>query len=122
MEKGKRALRFGVHVSVQGGFEKVVQRAANTGCEAFQVFVKSPRAWAARDLSDGEVTAFREQLDALGLGPVVAHASYLLNLASNDRSLWNRSVRTAIVEAQRAERLGACCLVLHLLTFFLCLF
>jgi deoxyribonuclease-4 len=78
-----------------------------------QVFTKSNRQWRARDLSDGEVEAFKANLKSTGIGPVVAHDCYLVNLAAPRASLWKKSVSAFREEMDRAERLGIPYLVTH---------
>src|SRR5205807_5986829 len=71
------------------------------------------RSWRARELTDAEVQTFQETLRASRLRLLLAHDSYLINLASPDEALYRRSVEAFIVELQRAERLGLCYLVTH---------
>ena len=106
-------MRVGVHVSIAGGIDRAAERAARIGCEAFQVFVKSNRQWAARALEEGEADRFRRRCDEHGLGPAFAHASYLLNLASTDDALRERSRATCALELERCGLLGLEGLVLH---------
>jgi len=105
--------RFGCHVSVAGGVSLAVERARYTGCDAFQVFTRNASQWAPKALDPAEVRAFRERLDASGLGPVVSHGSYLVNLASTDAALRARSSEAFGDELDRAEALGLDGVVLH---------
>ena len=90
-----------------------MDRAALHGCEALQIFTKSAGQWRARVLPDDEVRAFRRRLHETGIGPAVAHASYLINLAAPDAALWTRSVEALGEELDRAETLGLLGVVLH---------
>ncbi len=83
------------------------------GCSTLQVFVKPNRAWAMRSLTKEEVESFKEKRARHDIQPVLGHASYLLNLASPDDSLWTRSCETLIAELRRCETLGLPGLVLH---------
>lgn len=105
--------RIGAHMSIAGGLIRAVERAEISGCETFQIFTKSSNQWRARPLAAVEVDAFRTRLDASGLSPVVAHASYLINVASPDASLRRRSVTALEEELARVETLGLDGLVLH---------
>ena len=87
-------MRLGAHVSIAGGIDRAMERAEAGGFEALQIFTKSNQQWAARPLRDAEVRAFIAHRRRLQIGPVVAHASYLINLASPEAALWNRSQRS----------------------------
>lgn len=106
-------LKLGGHESIAGGIYKAFDRAQSVGCEVVQVFVKPNRAWAAPTITDDHVALFRSRHDETGICPVVAHTSYLLNLASPKDSLWRKSRDTLIVEMERCEALGIPWLVLH---------
>lgn len=105
--------RFGAHVSVAGGISRSVARAVNTGCDAFQIFTRNANQWRPAVLPRAEIDAFRRALDASGLGPVVSHASYLINLASTDPALRAASRAALADEIDRAEALGLLGVVLH---------
>jgi len=100
-------------MSIAGGVDKAPLRGREVGCDAIQVFTKSNRQWRARPLDDDEVAAFRANLTATAMGPVVAHDSYLLNLAAPAAAIWKRSVAAFQEELERAERLGIPYLVTH---------
>jgi deoxyribonuclease IV len=105
--------RFGTHMSVAGGLENAFQAGVDAGCDCLQIFVKNQRQWQAASLTDEQITRYREAAHATGLAPVVAHASYLLNLASPDASNRERSVRAMIDELERCEALGVSALIFH---------
>ena len=93
-------------MSIAGGMPRAVERAQDVGATALQVFVKSNRQWRARELADAEVGAFREVVAAAGLDrALLAHASYLINLASGVRALRERSLRALGIELDRCARL-----------------
>jgi deoxyribonuclease-4 len=105
--------RFGAHLSIAGGVSQAACRARDLGCDCLQIFVKPPQQWRLQDLDEEEIARFREAVGDAGLEPVVAHASYLLNVASPDAALWERSVACLLTEWDRAEALGLAGLVLH---------
>ena len=78
-----------------------------------QIFVKSNRQWAMRRLRRGEAARFRDGCARHGIHPVLAHASYLVNLASGDAELRVRSWRACRAELRRCQRLGIAGLVVH---------
>lgn len=103
---------LGAHVSVSGGAEKAVARAADLRCDAFQIFVKSPNRWSNRPRPEAESATFREARRQAAL-PVVAHAGYLINLASPKPEVVEKSRGALADELRRCAALGVPGLVLH---------
>lgn len=106
-------MRLGAHESIAGGLDKALVRGQQVGCETIQLFVKSNRQWRAKPLTDDDVQRFQTRQAEVGIQPIVAHASYLLNLAAQDDDLWARSRDTLLLELERCERLEIPYLVLH---------
>jgi deoxyribonuclease-4 len=104
---------LGAHLSIAGGIPKAVERAEAAGCEALQIFTKSVGQWKARVLDDSEVAQFRDAVSRSRLQAVVAHASYLSNLASPNPVLRDQSLAALGEELDRSERLGLLGLVMH---------
>jgi deoxyribonuclease IV len=100
-------------MSIAGGLDLSIERGAAIGCTAIQLFNKSNNQWAARPLGDAEVERFRSARTRAGIGPVVAHDSYLINLCSPDDALYARSIGAVVEEMERCRRLGVECLVVH---------
>ncbi len=106
--------RIGAHMSIAGGMPQAVVRAQAVGATALQVFVKASNQWAARPFATGEVEAFRDASRRAGLDRhTLAHASYLINLASPDETLWEKSVAAFRLELDRCTLLGIPWLVVH---------
>jgi deoxyribonuclease-4 len=105
--------RFGAHLSIAGGVERAVERACAIRADCLQLFVKPPQQWRFQPLHDKDAERFRSSAAGAGLSPLVGHASYLVNLASPDEALWEKSVACLLAEWDRAERLGLAYLVLH---------
>lgn len=106
-------LRLGAHMSIAGGFDKAVERAKAVDADALQIFTKNQNQWRARPIADDEVTRFKAALEETGIGPVVAHDSYLINLASPKDELWEKSIAAFREELERCELLGIPFLVTH---------
>lgn len=104
---------LGAHVSVAGGLATSIERATVLGCTAIQVFVKNANQWRGRDLGEDEAQAFRAAHAASGVGPLTAHASYLINLCATDPALLARSREALADELVRCDRLGVEGLVVH---------
>ena len=100
-------------MSIAGGLDQAPLRGRQVGCDTIQVFTKSNRQWQARPLTHPEVEAFKANLEATGIGPVVAHDCYLVNLAAPRGPLWKKSVAAFRMELERAGRLGIPYLVTH---------
>jgi deoxyribonuclease-4 len=99
-------------MSIAGGIHRAVERAREVRCRAVQIFTRSNVQWACRPLGEEESGLWRAAIAASGLVPLV-HDSYLINLASPDRALFERSRRAFLEEVQRADRLGIGLLVFH---------
>jgi deoxyribonuclease-4 len=100
-------------MSVAGGLPFAIARAQLHGCETLQIFSKNASQWRARPLPPTEISAFREAAKATGISPIVAHASYLINLATTSEILRAQSIAALGEEVDRAEALGLLGVVLH---------
>ncbi|MCW2955261.1 MAG: deoxyribonuclease [Thermoleophilia bacterium] len=103
---------FGAHLSSSGGIHKAVERAVDIGADAVQVFVQSPRAWKPTVHPAENIEKFRE-LREHHLQGAVAHAIYLINVASDDDELWEKSA-TALDHTMRlGAELGLDAVIFH---------
>ncbi len=105
--------RIGVHLGTAGGCWTAVQRAVEAGANTFQIFSSSPRTWKAGPVKPEDARKMREGLAANDIGPLVIHASYLINLCSQTESVRANSTNAFRDEVDRALALGATYLVLH---------
>jgi len=105
--------RLGAHMSISGGVDLAIQRGHSVGCEAIQIFTKSSNQWRAAPLTEEVVESFHANQRDTGIGPVVGHTAYLINLASPDPALWQKSVDAFVEEMERAQRMGLPYLVTH---------
>jgi len=104
---------FGAHESVTGGLHLAFERAKTDGCAATQIFTKSSGMWREPTLTDEQVALFRAAHAASGAMPVMAHTSYLINLATDDPELLVRSKDALVAEVARSSALGIPYVVLH---------
>ncbi|MFY9140506.1 MAG: deoxyribonuclease IV [Thermacetogeniaceae bacterium] len=104
---------FGAHMSIAGGLDQAVWRGQKAGCDTIQLFVKNANRWKAKDLTEKDISDFQQALRETGIEPVVAHNSYLINLASPDEDLWLKSLEAMVVEVERCSSLGIPYLVMH---------
>jgi len=100
-------------MSIAGGLGRAIERGEAAGCETIQIFTKSANQWRARHLGDDEIAAFTHAAASSPLSPIVAHGSYLINLASPVPELLERSRTAFLAEMLRAEALGIPLLVIH---------
>jgi deoxyribonuclease-4 len=104
---------LGAHLPTSKGFLAALQHAQQLRCDCLQIFSKSPRQWNAAPLDEAKATAFREAWSTAGFSPLVAHDSYLINLAAPDDAIREKSVAAMIDEVLRADLLGCDYLVTH---------
>lgn len=105
--------KFGVHTSIAGGLHNALLEGKRLRCDCVQIFVKNQRQWHAPALTDEQVGLWRETWKANPCGPVVAHGTYLVNLAAKDRTIRRRSVTAFADEVKRAAVLGVMGVVTH---------
>lgn len=113
MKPSKVAQKFGAHLSVAGGLHLAFDEAEQIGCDCLQIFVKNQRQWVARPITDEQARLFKDAQRKSGVSPVVAHASYLLNLASPEKANRDKSRDALIDELHRCEALGIEDLIIH---------
>ncbi len=104
---------LGAHMSIAGGVSRAVDRGEAVGCDAIQIFTASGNRWAGKPIDGADRERFAQRLAETGIGPVLAHGSYLINLASPDRTLRRRSIRALREEMARCAVLGVPALVIH---------
>jgi deoxyribonuclease IV len=106
-------LLAGAHMSIAGGIHRSFERGLIAGCRTIQIFLKNSNQWKAKLLTDLDRALFKDAQKQSGIKPVVAHDSYLINLASPDKSLRKKSIVAFSEEMKRANCLGIPYLVLH---------
>jgi deoxyribonuclease-4 len=100
-------------MSIAGGVDLAPLRGRQVGCRTIQLFTKSSNQWRARSLPHEEIDRFHANLQAAAIAPAVAHGAYLINLASTDPALRQKSMAACLEELERAEVLGIPYLVIH---------
>src|SRR6202790_2833429 len=109
------SLRIGIHASIAGNYLNALESARKLGCNALQIFSSSPRMWQGGParIPEADAAAFRARRAELGLGPLVIHANYLINLAAAQPMLRTRSIQAFHEELVRGLALGADYIVVH---------
>ena len=106
-------MTFGAHMSISGGLHKAFGHGQKAGCEALQIFSKNQQQWRAKPLSEAEIATFKAEHQRYGAWPLVVHDSYLINLASPNDELWEKSIAAFGEELERCAALGIPYLVTH---------
>ncbi len=104
---------LGAHVPTAGGLDQAPARGRDITADAIQVFTRNQVQWRARPLAPEEVRAFRVALAESGVRQVLSHGSYLVNLASGEASLLDKSRKASLEEMERCHALGIPSLVFH---------
>jgi len=107
-------MRLGIHTSISGGFDKAVDRLVKFGCNACQMFSRSPRGGKARVLTENEIRVFKDLCDHHDINPVAVHIPYVLNLAATEPEKHDYAISMVKEDMERANILGASYLVLHM--------
>jgi len=109
------SLRIGIHTSIAESYVNALESARRLGANAVQIFSASPRMWHTSNvkIAEPDAKAFRTRREELGLGPLVIHANYLINLAAGQPMLRTRSIQSFHEELVRARELGADFVVVH---------
>ena len=87
-------MQLGAHMSTSGGIHTAIDRVEAIGGDSVQIFTQSPRMWRPTEHDPANLARFRERRVETGLGSVICHAIYLVNLASPDDELYEKSVAT----------------------------
>jgi len=103
--ENQKDILLGAHVSIAGGINFAPARAHEIGCTAMQIFTRNQRQWTSPPLAEEEVEGFFAAMEKTQIRSVVAHSSYLINLASPDENQKQKSLTAFILEFDRAEML-----------------
>ena len=106
-------LRLGAHMSIEGGPANALARGRSINCDTIQMFTRSANRWQSKALTPEQIQDFTRARAETGIAPIIAHSSYLINLASPDAVLWPKSQKALVTELERCEQLGIEDYVLH---------
>jgi deoxyribonuclease-4 len=104
---------IGCHVSTAGGLANAIERGEERGCEAIQIFHQSPRMWRPTRYGPDDFAEFRQRIDDSEVEAVIIHAVYLINCASKDRELRQKSLTSLSHALEIGDGIGAKGVVLH---------
>jgi deoxyribonuclease-4 len=106
-------VEFGAHMSSSGGIDSAIDRIVAIGGDCVQVFTQSPRMWRPTAHTPEAIERFREKRSEHGIGGVVCHALYLVNLAAPDDGIYERSVTAMRATVDAASAIGADGVIFH---------
>ena len=106
-------MRLGAHVSAAGGVSEAFARALEVTAECMQIFTRNQNRWTSKPIDEAQAERFRKLRVETAIGPNMAHASYLVNLATVDPELESKSVEAFLDEMLRCDLLGIEYLVFH---------
>lgn len=106
-------MRLGAHVSTAGGADKAPANAEAIGAECMQVFTRNQNRWTSPPITPTAAARYAAELERTGVRPVLAHDSYLINLAATAEETAERSVAAFVDELERAGLLAIPYLVMH---------
>ncbi|MGP0048793.1 MAG: deoxyribonuclease IV [Solirubrobacteraceae bacterium] len=104
---------IGAHVSPAGGLAKAIERGTERDCQAIQIFNQSPRMWRPTAYGEDDFQAFREAMASSAIKAVLIHAVYLLNCASEDPEIREKSLQSLVQSLRVGSGIGAAGVVLH---------
>jgi deoxyribonuclease IV len=104
---------IGAHVSPAGGPANAVARGVERGCDAIQIFNQNPRAWKPTVYTDEQVDDFRDAMASSRVDALLIHAVYLLNAATTDKEMRDKTRASLIASLRAGDALGAHAVVLH---------
>jgi deoxyribonuclease-4 len=105
--------RLGAHMSIAGGLYMALKRGQSIGCETIQLFTRNSNRWKSKERTPEELALYRETLAQTDIDPVIAHAIYLINLASPDDDVRLHSNEAFAEELERCHEADILYLVLH---------
>lgn len=104
---------FGAHIGIADGLPEAPKVGRGIGCDAIQIFSKSPQMWKGTPIPDASAAEFRAAVQSQGLRSTAVHHGYLINLASPKKAMLARSRVAFVDELERAEKLGVAALIFH---------
>ena len=113
MTPTKNKQPIGAHVSISGSIDLAIGRGEELGCTAIQIFTKNANQWRGKPITTASAEAFKAAWETSSIGPIIAHDTYLINLAAPDDEKWAKSKAAFLDELERCALLGVTDLVMH---------
>lgn len=107
------SLLLGAHQSIAGGYWRALQRTGKLACNSLQIFLKNQRQWRGRRITSEDLQQWSEFRQQVRPSAIVGHCTYLINLASADKHIWEQSIDCLSDELDRCRLLDIPALVIH---------
>ena len=106
--------RIGGHVSMAGSLLNAVSKTWQIGGNCLQIFAGSPRLWFRKPFPDDQVEAFLKETQKLDISPTFIHALYLVNLASTNNDILEKSINSLVIDIQNGARIKSAGVIVHI--------
>ncbi len=106
--------KIGGHVSIAGGLSKAIENTLKIEGNCLQIFAGSPRMWFRQPFDENEVRRFLDGINKYRLGPVFIHALYLVNLASLNQNIFEKSVNSLVMDMTNGARIHSAGVIIHI--------
>lgn len=104
---------IGTHCSISGSIENAISQAEALGIDTFQIFTKNQRQWREKEFTETDGKSFKSKLLKAGIRKAMSHTMYLINLASADEEIREKSILALAAELIRCDTLGISYAILH---------
>lgn len=106
-------MKLGAHLSISGGIYKAVEQAKEIKASTLQIFSGSPRSWETKDIKILDIKIFRELAERYKIAPIFIHSKYLVNLASENKTIQEKSINSLIFDLKLARKIKAKGVIFH---------
>ena len=104
---------LGAHMSIAGGVDKALEQGERLSCTAIQIFTKNANQWKGKSLEKEDIARFLSLRKKSRISKILAHDSYLINLASGSPALRTKSINALINEMERCRMLSIPYIIIH---------
>jgi deoxyribonuclease IV len=113
-QKKSNSRKIGGHVSIAGGLPNAIKNTLDIGGNCLQVFAGSPRTWKREPFKDDQVKSFNQEVEKQKLDPVFIHALYLVNLASDNQELLDKSYQALLMDLENGQKINSAGVIVHI--------
>lgn len=106
--------KIGGHVSIAGGISNAIDNSLKISATCVQIFAGSPRLWARKPFEESEVVEFNKRLQENNLDPVFIHGLYLVNLATDQPELLQKSIDSLVMDISNGDKINCAGVVVHI--------
>lgn len=106
--------RIGGHVSMAGSLLNAVKKTEEIGGNCMQIFAGSPRLWFRKPFPEDQVNDFLKETEKQNIFPTFIHALYLVNLASTNKDILEKSINSLIIDMQNGARIKSAGVIVHI--------